>query len=280
MNVLLSLNKKGINVEAIVDIREQPNSKFITETENLGIKIYKSHSIVDTEGYKRINKITIMELSKDGQAFTSSKKIKLDCDCLAIAGGWTPAVHLFTQSGGKLKFRDEDQVFIPDMYPSDQISIGSCNGDFELDDIVENVSRNLKDFLNIKKTDYDNLNIECPKDKEIRNIWLLPSDKNLGKTKPFVDYQNDATAKDIKLALREGFRSIEHVKRYTTNRYGYRSRKAWKYACARNYCRNCWNKDWRTWYNNIQASLYTFNIWNHCWKGMLENILIRLEELQ
>ncbi|MDB9699608.1 sarcosine oxidase subunit alpha, partial [Candidatus Pelagibacter sp.] len=42
----------------------------------------------------------------------------------------------------------------------------------------------------------------------------------LGKTKPFVDYQNDATAKDIKLALREGFRSIEHVKRYTTTGMG------------------------------------------------------------
>jgi hypothetical protein len=49
---------------------------------------------------------------------------------------------------------------------------------------------------------------------------LLPSDKPIGKTKPFVDYQNDATAKDIKLALREGFRSIEHVKRYTTTGMG------------------------------------------------------------
>ena len=48
----------------------------------------------------------------------------------------------------------------------------------------------------------------------------MPSDKVLGKTKPFVDYQNDATAKDIKLALREGFRSIEHVKRYTTTGMG------------------------------------------------------------
>ncbi|MDB9799906.1 hypothetical protein OAB71_01355 [Candidatus Pelagibacter sp.] len=161
-----------------------------------------------------------MELSKNGQSFTSSKKITLDCDCLAIAGGWTPAVHLFTQSGGKLKFRDEDQVFIPNKYPSDQISIGSCNGDFELDDIIKSLSKTLKEFLNIKETDYDDLNIQCPKDKEIRNIWLLPSDKVLGKTKPFVDYQNDATAKDIKLALREGFRSIEHVKRYTTTGMG------------------------------------------------------------
>ena len=51
---------------------------------------------------------------------------------LAIAGGWTPAVHLFTQSGGKLKFREEDQVFIPNNIHQIKLSIGSCNGDFEL----------------------------------------------------------------------------------------------------------------------------------------------------
>ena len=144
----------------------------------------------------------------------------MNCDCLSIAGGWTPAVHLFTQSGGKLKFRDEDQVFIPNKYSSDQISIGSCNGDFEIDDVITSSVKSIKEFLNINETEYDNLEIKCPKDKDFRNIWLLPSDKILGKTKPFVDYQNDATAKDIKLALREGFRSIEHVKRYTTTGMG------------------------------------------------------------
>ena len=75
-------------------------------------------------------------------------------------------------------------------------------------------------FLNLKKTDYESLEVQSSFNKSKRNIWLLPSDKVIGKTKPFVDYQNDATAKDIKLALREGFRSIEHVKRYTTTGMG------------------------------------------------------------
>ncbi len=216
----ISLSNKGIKVEAIVDIRENSNSEFTKEAENLGIKIYKNHTVVDTHGYKKLNKISIMELSKDGQSFTNSNKTILDCDCLGMAGGWTPAVHLFTQSGGKLKFRDQDQVFIPNKYPSDQISIGSCNGDFELDEIIKNTSKSLREFLNINQTDFDNLDTKCPKDKIVRNIWLLPSDEVIGKTKPFVDYQNDATANDIKLALREGFRSIEHVKRYTTTGMG------------------------------------------------------------
>jgi sarcosine oxidase subunit alpha len=160
-----------------------------------------------------------MELSDDGLSVIGNKK-DLDCDCLGVSGGWTPAVHLFTQSGGKLKFRDEDQVFLPSLYPSKQISIGSCNGDFSLDQIVKNLSLNLKDFLKIEKTDFDSLNIDCSSETNKRNVWLLPSDKVIGKTKPFVDFQNDATAKDIKLALREGFRSIEHVKRYTTTGMG------------------------------------------------------------
>ncbi|MDC3403764.1 sarcosine oxidase subunit alpha family protein [Candidatus Pelagibacter sp.] len=216
----ISLMKKGINVDAIIDIREKSNTEFTKEAQNLGVKIYNSYTVVDTGGYKRINKITIMKLSKDGQSFSGSDKIILNCDCLSIAGGWTPAVHLFTQSGGKLKFRDEDQVFIPSKYSSDQISIGSCNGDFEIDDVITSSVKSIKEFLSINETEYDNLEIKCPKDKDFRNIWLLPSDKILGKTKPFVDYQNDATAKDIKLALREGFRSIEHVKRYTTTGMG------------------------------------------------------------
>ena len=215
----LSLFKKGIRVKAIVDIREQPTSKIIEEVESNGIKVYKEYTVVNTEGYKKINKISIMQLSKDGQSVIGSK-IDLDCDCLGLSGGWTPAVHLFTQSGGKLRFRDEDQVFIPNHYPSKQISIGSCNGDFELDEILNLVPTQLKNFLEIEKTEYENLSIEISKNLSKRNIWLLPSDKVLGKTKPFVDYQNDATAKDIKLALREGFRSIEHVKRYTTTGMG------------------------------------------------------------
>ena len=215
----IGLYQKGINIEAIIDNREEIDSKLIKEIEKNNIKVFKGYTIVDTSGYKRINKVSIMQLSKDGQKVVGSKTT-LNCDCLGISGGWTPAVHLFTQSGGKLKFRDEDQVFIPKIYPSNQISIGSCNGEFTLDEILSVLPTTLKEFLNIKETDYEKLEVQSSLNKSKRNIWLLPSDKVIGKTKSFVDYQNDATAKDIKLALREGFRSIEHVKRYTTTGMG------------------------------------------------------------
>ena len=215
----LSLNDKGIKVEAVIDIRNENNSELIKSAKNLNIKIFNNHTIVDTEGYKRINKVSIMELSKDGTSVVG-KKIDINCDCLGMSGGWTPAVHLFTQSGGKLKFRNSDNVFIPNTYNSDQLCIGACNGDFELSDIIKNIPDQINKFLNVSDESFKNIKISSNKENNYRNIWLLPSDKILGKTKPFVDYQNDATAKDIKLALREGFRSIEHVKRYTTTGMG------------------------------------------------------------
>ena len=215
----ISLNNKGIKINAIIDIREQNKSDLTNEINKAGIKIYNSYTVIDTKGYKKINKITIMKLSKDGKTVTDSK-IDINCDCLGVSGGWTPAVHLFTQSGGKLKFDDNDNIFIPNKYPSDQLSIGSCNGNLELDDIISNINVSLKNFLKIDKTNFENLKINSSKSISKRNIWLLPSNKTVSKTKAFVDFQNDATAKDIKLALREGFRSIEHVKRYTTTGMG------------------------------------------------------------
>ncbi len=215
----ISLFNKGIKINAIIDIREKVNSEITNHAEKIGIKIYNSYTIVDTSGYRRIKEVSIMKLSKDGQSVTGSK-IKIKCNCLGISGGWTPAVHLFTQSGGKLKFDNEDNVFIPSKYPSDQISIGSCNGELDLNTIIKNFNQNIKNFLGIDKTSFEDLKINSTKEILKRNIWLLPSDKAIGKCKPFVDFQNDATAKDIKLALREGFRSIEHVKRYTTTGMG------------------------------------------------------------
>ena len=156
-----------------------------------------------------------MKLSEDGNT-TVGNKIRLSCDCLGMSGGWTPMVHMHTQSGGKLDFRDEDQVFLPKENSEDQISVGSCNGDFDLENIIDKTVNKINKFLDIDNRDYQETNIICSKENDKRNIWLLPNKIPLGKTKCFIDFQNDSTAKDIKLALKEGFRSIEHVKRYTT----------------------------------------------------------------
>ena len=123
----ISLNKKGIEV-VVIDIRKNSSSTLVQTTKDAGIKIYWNHTIVNTSGYRRIKSIQIMQMSEDGTNVVG-KKTSLLCDNLSISGGWTPMVHLFTQSGGKLKFRESDQVFLPNTAMSDQISIGSCNGE-------------------------------------------------------------------------------------------------------------------------------------------------------
>ena len=210
----ISLFEKGVSVN-IIDIRKKATSNIVKEAEKLGINIYWNSTVTNTFGYRKINSIEIMNLSNDGSNVVG-KKTKLNCDCLGISGGWTPMVHMHTQSGGKLDYREDDQVFLPKEENSNQISVGSCSGDFDLDKIIENTNIHIKNFLDLKESDYDNTKVSCSKEFEKRNIWLLPNIIPLGKTKSFIDFQNDSTAKDIKLALREGFRSIEHVKRYTT----------------------------------------------------------------
>ena len=211
---VLSLFEKGIQIK-IIDIRKKTNSKIVKQVEKLGIDIYWNSTVINTFGYRKLNSIEIMNLSEDGSNVIG-KKITVKCDCLAISGGWTPMVHMHTQSGGKLNFRESDQVFLPKELGSEHINVGSCNGDFELDDIIKNTNEKVKSLLKLKETEFEKTYVSCTKELDKRNIWLLPNKITLGKTKSFIDFQNDSTAKDIKLALREGFRSIEHVKRYTT----------------------------------------------------------------
>jgi hypothetical protein len=83
-----------------------------------------------------------MQLSKDGQKVVGSK-INLSCDCLECqVDGHQQFIYLLNLVVS-LKFREEDQVFIPNIYPSDQISVGSCNGDFTLDEILINTPNHL-----------------------------------------------------------------------------------------------------------------------------------------
>ena len=210
----------NIEVEGIIDVRKNSNGDLVKNAQKLGIKIFFKHAVTDTSGRKKINSVNVNEIDEECKKIIGKSK-KISCDLLCVSGGWTPTVNLFSQSRGKLIYRESDAAFIPDKSFQDQISIGACNGTFEYNEIIEEtfskVSKLLSDlgkkngehidqFLKTEKLFYD----------KIKHIWIVPSNKHFGKTKMFVDFQNDVTAKDIKLALKEGYKSIEHVKRYTT----------------------------------------------------------------
>ncbi len=108
----ITLHNKGVKVNSIIDIREKSGGSLPKKCNELGIQIYWKSAVIYTEGYKKINKIHIMHLSKDNSSVVGNK-LKIDCDLLCVSGGYTPAVHLFTQSGGKLDYNEKKTLFLP-----------------------------------------------------------------------------------------------------------------------------------------------------------------------
>ena len=207
----IDFHHKNIDIAAVVDVRNNIEGDLPKIVKNLGIKIYSGSIISNTTGRRKIKTIHIKKIN-------DNKVEIINCDLLCMSGGWSPTVHLFTQSRGKLKFRDEDSCFIPDQAHQKTISIGACNGTFDLKNILKETYTSVNDFLNEEEKildgelyDADKINLG-----KQENAWLV-NKENIAKSKMFVDFQNDVTAKDIKTALSEGFQSIEHVKRYTTN---------------------------------------------------------------
>ena len=127
-------------------------------------------------------------------------------------------MHLSSQSGNKLKFDEKIDAFIPDQSRQSETTIGAANGSFTLKKSLEDGFNKGYELSN--KITEKNIKISIPISNERSyaqhdKFWCMPLPKNK-HSKRFVDFQNDVAVSDIELAVREGFRSIEHVKRYTT----------------------------------------------------------------
>ena len=171
-----------------------------------------------------------MELSADNNSL-QGQAWEIDCDIVANSGGWTPTVHLFSQSGGKLKYLERIAGFVADeshgKKTSPNICAGACNGHFDTDaclsegaqagqQAVARCGFEVAASANAQVSDSLQVN-EIPQG-DIAPLWLVPTTHPVGegRSKHFHDFQNDVTAADIQLAAREGYQSVEHLKRYTT----------------------------------------------------------------
>ena len=113
---------------------------------------------------------------KSVSALVDGKAMEWDADLLAVSGGFTPVVHLHMQAGGTLDWNEDAQAFIP---ASSRQNVTTIGGAAEPQAIFKMVP------------------VSSPK-------------------KSFIDFQNDVTLADVDLAWAEGYRSVEHLKRYTT----------------------------------------------------------------
>lgn len=171
------LRAHGIHVETIVDTRE---SKAL---------------IVDVKGGRRVTAVKL-----------SDHRI-IPCDGVAMSGGWSPIVNLMCHRGDKPKWDDTIAGFVPPVVSSAFVAAGSAAGHMLLSQCLADGARagTLKGKAPAVPTCRDEAFSIAP-------LWWVK--QSTGKA--FVDYQNDATAKDLPLAAREGYRDIELAKRYTT----------------------------------------------------------------
>ncbi len=212
-----ALEFKKNNVEPIIlDTREEHSSELIDEAKSKGIDIRFSHGVIVANGYKKVKSAKIGKLNKDKNSFEKIETV--DCDCICVSGFWTPSVHLASQSGNKLKYEEKIDAFIPDKKKQHETSVGSANGSFTLEESLKNGfenGSNLSAKITDTKTEIAIPNVNEKKYGAHDKFWCMPLPKN-ENPKRFVDFQNDVSVSDIEIALREGYRSIEHVKRYTT----------------------------------------------------------------
>ena len=212
-----ALEFKKNNVEPIIlDTREEHSSELIDEAKSKGIDIRFSHGVIVANGYKKVKSAKIGKLNKDKNSFEKIETI--DCDCICVSGFWTPSVHLASQSGNKLKYEEKIDAFIPDKKKQHETSVGAANGSFTLEESLKNGfenGSNLSAKITDTKTEIAIPNVNEKKYGAHDKFWCMPLPKN-ENPKRFVDFQNDVSVSDIEIALREGYRSIEHVKRYTT----------------------------------------------------------------
>ena len=207
------LKRAGITIAAIVDSREQPGAGVLAEARALGIEVLAGHGVVDTGGKLRVSS---MSVARNGGG--SARKIAIDA--LLMSAGWTPSVHMFSQSRGKVAYDTETQRFLPGTYAQDCLSIGACNGTNDLQATIEEslaageLMSNASGFTASEKLALQGANAFSWTGGMAGAAEGAGADTTV---KAFIDFQNDVCAKDIRLAVREGMHSIEHIKRFTTN---------------------------------------------------------------
>jgi len=220
---VLDLAEAGVAIAAVVDARPEPQGARADRLRARGIEILGGHAVVATRGGKGIEAVEVMRLADDGQSVEGSAR-RRSCDLLCVSGGWNPAVHLFSQSRGRLRFDDALACFVPGESAQAERSAGAANGAFALGEaLAQGFAAGhaaARDAGFGKGAAPKAPPAPAPETTPIRPLWQVPAPNGKPPVKHFVDLQHDVTAADIAVAHREGYESVEHVKRYTTTGMG------------------------------------------------------------
>jgi heterotetrameric sarcosine oxidase alpha subunit len=202
----VDLARAGVAV-TVADHRPSIAADILAKIGGLGIAAFPGTGIADVEGSKAVTRVKL----------SGSHAVSVECDVVGMAGGWSPVVHLSSHGGIKPKYDDAIAGFVPGGFSSTHFGAGAMMGTFGLAAAVAegaNAGAGAASAAGFGKT----RPVYPPEHVSDRAYAILPAwaPQQQGKGKAFVDFQNDVTARDVKIAHQEGYLSVEHMKRYTT----------------------------------------------------------------
>ncbi len=204
----LDLARVGVAVSAVFDERQGVTGGVLKPLGDAGIPVIQGARVVDTRGSKALSRIRIE--TKEG------RKSWRDCDLLAVSGGWAPRIHLLAHGGGRVRFDALSQSFVADKPPPGFSTAGAVNGTVSLREAMAQATRNANRIC--ESIGVSAAEIVLPRvSGEFRSgaagTWLRPRQS---RRRQWIDLAHDVTVTDAEIAVREGFDSVEHFKRYTT----------------------------------------------------------------
>ncbi len=200
----LAVLDAGLSVPAILDAREAAAGDLVAEARARGIKVMTGRAVAKVLGGKAVTGVEVCAQAGEGGVIET-----IACDCVAMSGGWSPVVHLWSHVGGKLLWDEAQAMFRPDPAQAPigpdgapmARAVGAANGALTLSEIAAEAG----------------LAATAPAEGPLAPVWIMPAGaKDKLKFKAFLDFQNDVKVSDVQLAAREGYESVEHTKRYTT----------------------------------------------------------------
>ena len=190
----------GQGVSALIDVRAEVSGPP-------GVPLYAGAGVVDTVGRMGLREVIVAD--------RTGRISRIPCDCLAVSGGWNPALHLACHMNGRPVWREDIAAFVPKpgMVPG-LVVAGAANGTYSTQSCLREGAEAARHALSELGLKTGGVDLPPAEDAAtgLRAYWKVPDPKH----RAWLDFANDVTTKDVRLAARESFRSVEHMKRYTT----------------------------------------------------------------
>jgi sarcosine oxidase subunit alpha len=208
----LDLKAAGVAIAAIADLRSEVAGALPDAARRAGLDVRPKSTVLGTDGDLRVSAITLGRVGNAGV----EPGARIPCDLVLMSGGFTPSVHLFSQSRGRLKWDERLEAFVPAVSAENERSAGASRGVYDLLDVLNDGAAAGAAAAPQPGHTPRRFTVDAPKRSAAAYLGILPQAASPSSDKSFVDWQHDVTTRDLALAAREGFQSIEHVKRYTT----------------------------------------------------------------